>query len=56
MKNNPFNLFIKMMFISALFAVVLNSCKKDEDPLTAPVASFQYTINPQNYQEAIFTN
>lgn len=55
MKNNTLNLLIKLMFISAFFALVLNSCKK-EDPLANPIASFQYKINATNYLEVEFTN
>jgi PKD repeat protein len=57
MRNYRFDVFKQMFLLVGLaFVVGMSSCKKDEEPLPDPIASFQYEISTTNYLQVSFTN
>lgn len=56
-KNSKFNFF--WLIIPVLAITVFTACGDDEEPMGGnenPVASFQYTVNPDNPLEVTFSN
>ncbi|RLD62704.1 MAG: hypothetical protein DRJ01_05595 [Bacteroidetes bacterium] len=57
MKKTNFKWISSLLLMAvAIFAITLNSCKKDDEPEPDPIASFQYEVSETNYLEVTFTN
>lgn len=57
MKAKNFRVFMQAILLLGVFTLfTFNSCKKDDDPVEKPIASFQFEVSQTNFLQVTFTN